>query len=159
MLVAGGGPSTKTALVIDINGATPQVSATAPMAFGRRQHNLTVLADGTVLASGGNSSGASLVDLNAGVYPAELWDPATGQWRTLAAMQVTRQYHSSALLLPDGRVLSSGGGICGTCDQVGYLAKNAEIFSPPYLFQADGTLAPRPSIDAAPAQRAMARRW
>ena len=122
------------------------------MAFGRRQHNLTVLADGTVLASGGNSSGASLVDLNAGVYSAELWSPATGQWRTLAAMQVTRQYHSSALLLPDGRVLSSGGGICGTCDQVGYLAKNAEIFSPPYLFQADGTLAPRPSIDAAPTQ-------
>ena len=66
-------------------------------------------------------------------------------------MQVTRQYHSTALLLPDGRVLSSGGGICGTCDQVGYLAKNAEIFSPPYLFQADGTLAPRPAIDSAPA--------
>jgi hypothetical protein len=53
-------------------------------------------------------------------------------------------------LLPDGRVLSAGGGICGTCDQVGYLAKNAEIFSPPYLFQADGTLAPRPAIDSAP---------
>jgi Galactose oxidase-like, Early set domain/Bacterial Ig domain len=150
-LIAGGGPSTKDARVVDLNGATPQVSATAPMAFGRRQHNLTVLADGTVLATGGNSSGAGLVDLNAGVYPAELWTPATGQWRTLAAMQITRQYHSTALLLPDGRVLSSGGGICGTCDQVGYLAKNAEIFSPPYLFQADGTLAPRPAIDAAPA--------
>jgi hypothetical protein len=95
--------------------------------------------------------GAGLVDLNAGVYPAEQWNPATGQWRTLAAMQITRQYHSTALLLPDRRVLSSGGGICGTCDQVGYLAKNAEIFSPPYLFQADGTLATRPVIDAAPA--------
>ncbi|HET9324831.1 MAG TPA: Ig-like domain-containing protein, partial [Gaiellaceae bacterium] len=150
MLVAGGGPSTKDSRVVDLNGTTPQVSTTAPMAFGRRQHNLTVLADGTVLATGGNSSGAGLVDLTAGVYPAEQWNPATGQWRTLAAMQVTRQYHSSALLLPDGRVLSSGGGICGTCDQVGYLAKNAEIFSPPYLFQADGTLAPRPAIDAAP---------
>ena len=151
MLVAGGGSSTKDSRVVDFNGPTPQVSSTAPMAFGRRQHNLTVLADGSVLATGGNSSGASLVDLNAGVYPAELWSPATGQWRTLAAMQVTRQYHSTALLLPDGRVLSAGGGICGTCDTVGYLAKNAEIFSPPYLFQADGTLAPRPSIDAAPA--------
>lgn len=151
MLVAGGGASTKDARVVDFSGGTPQVSATAPMAFGRRQHNLTVLADGTVLATGGNSSGASLVDLNAGVYPAELWNPDTGQWRTLAPMQVTRQYHSTALLLPDGRVLSAGGGICGTCDTVGYLAKNAEIFSPPYLFQADGTLAPRPSIDAAPA--------
>ena len=151
MLVAGGGGSTKDARVVDFNGATPQVTATAPMAFGRRQHNLTVLADGTVLATGGNSSGAGLVDLNAGVYAAEQWNPATSQWRTLAAEQVTRQYHSTALLLPDGRVLSSGGGICGTCDQVGYLAKNAQIFSPPYLFQADGTLAPRPSIDSAPA--------
>jgi galactose oxidase-like protein/Big-like domain-containing protein len=154
MLIAGGGPSTKDARVIDFNGATPTVTATAPMAFGRRQHNLTVLADGTVLATGGNSSGASLVDLNAGVYAAELWNPATGLWRTLASMQVTRQYHSTALLLPDGRVLSGGGGICGTCDTVKYLAKNAEIFSPPYLFQADGTLAPRPVIDAAPSSTA-----
>ena len=151
MLVAGGGPSSKDARVIDVTGASPQVSTTAPMAFGRRQHNLTVLADGSVLATGGNSSGAGLVDLNAGVYPAELWSPATGQWRTLAAMQITRQYHSTALLLADGRVLSSGGGICGTCDQVGYLGKNAEVFSPPYLFESDGTLAPRPVIDAAPA--------
>jgi hypothetical protein len=122
------------------------------MAFGRRQHNLTVLADGTVLATGGNSSGASLVDLNAGVYAGELWNPVTGTWKTLAAMQVTRQYHSTALLLPDGRVLSAGGGICGTCDSVGYLAKNAEIYSPPYLFAPDGSgnLAARPTIASAP---------
>jgi PKD repeat protein len=154
ILVAGGGNSSKDARVINLNGATPQVSATAPMAFGRRQHNLTVLADGSVLATGGNSSGASLVDLNNGVYPAELWNPATGQWQTLAAMQTTRQYHSTALLMPDGRVLSSGGGICGTCDQVGYLAKNAEVFSPPYLFKKDGSgqLAPRPQITAAPGE-------
>ena len=67
-------------------------------------------------------------------------------------MQVTRQYHSTALLLPDGRVLSAGGGICGTCDSVGYLAKNAEVFSPPYLFKKDGSgeLAPRPQITSAP---------
>ena len=57
MLVAGGGPSTKDARVVDVNGASPQVSTTAPMAYGRRQHNLTVLADGSVLATGGNSSG------------------------------------------------------------------------------------------------------
>jgi len=151
MLVAGGGASTNDARVVNITGSNPQVTATSPMAFGRRQFNLTVLADGSVLATGGNSSGADLVDLNAGVYAAEQWTPATGQWRTLASESVTRQYHSTALLLPDGRVLSAGGGICGTCDQVGYLAKNAQVFSPPYLFQADGTLAPRPTIDAAPA--------
>jgi hypothetical protein len=152
ILVSGGGASEADARVIDLNGPTPQVSATSPMAFGRRQHNLTVLADGSVLATGGNSSGARLVDMNAGVYPAELWDPATGTWKTLASMAVTRQYHSTALLLPDGRVLSAGGGICGTCDKVGYLAKNAEVFTPPYLFQKDGSgqLAPRPTISSAP---------
>jgi hypothetical protein len=151
-LVAGGGQSSNDARVIDVNGATPQVSATAPMAFGRRQHNLTLLADGSVLATGGNSTGAGLIDMNGGVFNAERWDPATGQWTTLAAQAVTRQYHSTALLLPDGRVLSSGGGICGTCDQVGYLAKNAEIFTPPYLFKKDGSgeLAPRPEVTAAP---------
>ncbi|MDP8968537.1 MAG: Ig-like domain-containing protein [Actinomycetota bacterium] len=153
ILVAGGGSSVKDARVIDLNGASPTVSQTAPMAFGRRQNNLTLLADGTALATGGNSSGASLVDMDNGVYAAELWNPATGQWKTLAAQQVTRQYHSTALLLPDGRVLSSGGGICGTCDQVGYLAKNAELFTPPYLYDKDGsgTLAPRPSVTSAPA--------
>ena len=124
----------------------------SPMATGRRQFNLTVLADGTVLATGGNSSGAPLVDLNNGVYTAEQWNPATGQWKTLAPEQVTRQYHSTALLLPDGRVLSAGGGICGTCDSVGYLAKNAQVFSPPYLFKKDGSgeLAPRPEITSRP---------
>ena len=152
ILVAGGGPSSRDARVINLNGASPQVSPTAQMAQGRRQHNLTVLADGTVLATGGNSSGANLVDLNNGVYTGELWDPATGQWRTLAPMQVTRQYHSTALLLRDGRVLSSGGGVCGTCDSVGYLAKNAEVFTPPYLFKKDGSgaLAPRPTVSSAP---------
>jgi hypothetical protein len=152
ILVAGGGPSTDTAEVINLNGSTPTAAPTGSMAYGRRQNNLTVLADGTVLATGGNSSGAPLVDLNAGVYAAELWNPATGQWTTLSSMQVTRQYHSIALLLPDGRVLSAGGGLCGTCDAVGYLNKNAEIFSPPYLFAKDGSgsLAPRPTVTAAP---------
>jgi Domain of unknown function (DUF1929)/Kelch motif len=152
ILVAGGGPSSRTATVVNANGATPTATATGQMQTGRRQHNLTVLADGTVLATGGNSSGEPLVDMQNGVYTAELWNPATGQWRTLAPMQVTRQYHSSALLLPDGRVLSAGGGICGRCTDVGYMAKNAEVFTPPYLFKHDGSgqLAPRPTITSVP---------
>jgi hypothetical protein len=76
-LVAGGGSSSADARVIDTNGTTPSVTTTAPMAFGRRQHNLTLLADGSVLATGGNSTGASLIDMNGGVYNAERWDPAS----------------------------------------------------------------------------------
>jgi hypothetical protein len=153
ILVAGGGSSRASARVIDVNGASPTVSSTGSMQYGRRQNNLTLLADGTALTTGGNSSGAGLVDMSNGVYAAELWNPGTGTWKTLAAQRVTRQYHSTALLLPDGRVLSSGGGICGTCDQVNYLAKNAEVFTPPYLYKQDGsgTLAPRPTVTDAPA--------
>lgn len=149
LLVAGGGSSSPSASIIDLNNGA-QTTTTGSMNYGRRQHNLTILADGTVLATGGNSSGEARVDLNNGVYAAELWNPATGQWTTLASMQVTRQYHSTALLLPDGRVLSAGGGICDTCAQVGYLAKNAEVFSPPYLFKTNGSgqLAPRPTNSA-----------
>ena len=152
ILVAGGGPSTASALTIDLNEAAPEVAPTAPMETGRRQHNLTVLADGSVLATGGNSSGEPLIDMENGVYTAELWDPATGEWTTLDSMQVTRQYHSSALLLPNGRVLSAGGGICGDCTRAGYLAKNAEVFTPPYLYKGDGSgeLARRPRIASAP---------
>lgn len=159
ILVSGGGgdsspqdESSKTSVVINLNAGAPQVSATDSMGFGRRQHNLTVLADGSVLATGGNSSGESLIDLQHGVYNAERWDPATGHWTTLAAEEKTRQYHSTALLLPDGRVLSAGGGICGACEQAGYLEKNGQVFSPPYLFKQDGSgdLAARPVIGSAP---------
>lgn len=152
-LVAGGSSSVKHTAVIDVTNGAPRVSRANDLNTGRRQHNLTVLPDGTVLATGGNSNGASLVDINAGVYTAELWNPATGAWRNLSAMQKTRQYHSMALLLPDARVLVGGGGICGTCYNVGYLEKNIEIFSPPYLFKSDGSgaIAPRPAITTNPA--------
>lgn len=155
ILVTGGGrPATPDARVVDINQPTPRVTPTTAMTYPRRQHNATVLADGTVLATGGLSSNEELVDLNASVKAAELWNPATGAWTTMASEEVTRQYHSSALLLPDGRVLSAGGGICGTCKDVGYLAKDAQVFSPPYLFNKDGSgaLAPRPAITAAPGE-------
>ena len=67
---------------------------------------------------------------------AEMWDPATGRWTDLVAAGVPRLYHSNALLLPDGRVLTTGGN--------GYT--QSEIYSPPYLFAGA-----RPSITSVPA--------
>ena len=84
------------------------------MSVGRRQASLTILADGSVLATGGQSSSVNgLVDLQNPVFAAERWDPATGTWRVLSSASRVRQYHSAATLLPDGRVLTGGGGICG----------------------------------------------
>jgi hypothetical protein len=162
VLVAGGGNlsengqsnvPTKTAVVVDVTSGTT-VSPTGSMSVGRRQHNLTVLADGSVLATGGQSRSVDgLVDLDYPVFAAERWDPATGAWTVLASASRVREYHSSASLLPDGRVLTGGGGICGTCATKGYLEKNIEYFEPPYLFRSDGSgqLATRPVIDSAPA--------
>lgn len=149
-LVVGGGDSTASAVVVDMSNQ--QSTPTDAMSIGRRQHNLTLLADGSVLATGGNSSGATLLDLDNSVLTPEIWHPDTGQWQSMADMAVTRQYHSTALLLPDGRVLSAGGGYCAVCGEEGYHAQNAEIFSPPYLFEDDGVLATRPTLDEVPEQ-------
>ncbi len=138
VLVTGGSdPATNTAETIDLNAATPAWQATAPMAFARRQLNATMLPDGKVLVTGGTSGpGFSDADPNAAVYAAEEWDPATGQWTTLASATVPRLYHSIAMLLPDGRIINTGGN--------GYT--QIEYFSPPYLFAG-----PRPTITSAPA--------
>ena len=153
VLVSGGGhPATDTARVINLKGSLPSSLPTEAMHSPRRQHNLTVLADGTVLATGGLSSDEEHVDLANAVFAGEIWDPDTGRWTTTAAEDKARQYHSTALLLPDATVLSSGGGICSDCDAEGYLNKDAQVFSPPYLFDKHGDLAPRPRITQAPGE-------
>jgi hypothetical protein len=144
VLIGGADPPTATTLKIDINGSTPSTTQVGSMAFARRQHNATVLPDGTVLVTGGTSSPGFNDPTNA-IFAAELWNPATGQFKTLSSAKVPRVYHSIAALLPDGRVLSSGGSGSGAP-----VYSNGEIFSPPYLFNNDGTPAARPSITNAP---------
>jgi len=150
ILVSGGGNSVDTAVVIDT--ATRQSTDTGRMNTGRRQHNLTILADGSVLVTGGNDDGSELVSTTGAVFTPELWDPATGAFRELNPMNADRQYHSVALLLADGRVLSGGGGICGRCYEIGYEERNAAVFTPPYLYSGDASLAPRPALLDVPAR-------
>lgn len=155
VLVAGGGPSgqfpTASAVVVEMVDGALVSTPTDPLHTARRQGHLTILADGTVLFSGGQNSKSESVDLSKRVTTPELWDPATGQWTELAVPQITRQYHSVALLLPDGRVFNAGGGYCAKCSRPKYHETSAEIFSPPYLFDENGQLAPRPVVEVWPA--------
>ena len=154
VLIMGGNPRvisdppslipSATAEVIDLSAPSPAWRDVAPMALARRQHNATLLPDGTVLVTGGTSS-PGFNDATSPALTTEQWDPSTEAWTTLAAMQIPRLYHSVALLLPDGRVLTAGGGFPPAANG-GRNRADAEIFSPPYLYQG-----PRPVITSAPA--------
>jgi hypothetical protein len=152
ILLVGGGTPTNTAEVIDLNAGTGWrlLSGTnSAMSVARRQMNATLLADGKVLITGGtNATGFNTAPTDSKVLAAEVWDPATERFTTLSRMTHNRLYHSTALLLTDGRVLSVGSGqpaASGLTDDY-----TAEIFSPPYLFNADGTPATRPNLDNVP---------
>ncbi|HVR82860.1 MAG TPA: galactose oxidase-like domain-containing protein, partial [Planctomycetota bacterium] len=134
------GTPTNTAEVIDITASVPTWRLVAPMSYARRQCNALLLPDGSILVTGG-TSGPGFNDQPGSVLAAELWDPVAESWQVLAGMAVGRTYHSETVLLPDGRVLSQGGGHGGN----GIDTFNAEVYSPPYLFKG-----PRPVVTAAP---------
>ena len=161
LFVGGGNAPTANAETIDLSQAQLAWQATGAMNFPRRQHNGTILPDGTVLVTGGTrgdgatGTAQSFNDLDPGqpVHIAELWDPKTGQWTELAAEKTDRCYHSTAVLLPNATVLSAGGGEFilneGTPQQVANDPQDshtdAQVFSPPYLFKG-----PQPEITSAP---------
>ncbi len=142
VLIVGGGAPTNTAEVINLSFGARWRNVQS-MAFARRQMNATLLADGKVLVTGG-TSGGGFNNPSGTVLAAEIWDPNTERWTAVASMSVRRIYHSTAVLLPDGRVLSAGGGLPngggGDTDHL-----DMEIYSPPYLFKGA-----RPTITSAP---------
>jgi galactose oxidase-like protein len=129
-------PPTETAEVIDFMQPQPAWRYTQPMHHARMHANAVLLPDGTVLVVGGGQHGRFEMP----VRTSELFNPATETWTEVAAQRAPRIYHSTALLLPDGRVLSAG-------MDSGSLKTTAEIYSPPYLFRG-----PRPVIAQAPLQ-------
>jgi YVTN family beta-propeller protein len=138
-------PGSELATVVDITGGAPVVTETAPMTFRRHWPSATVLPDGRVVVTGGTqyaNNGAGDA-----VYPAELWNPASGTWTLGASAAQIRVYHSAAILMPNGAVLSTGGGAPGPVNNL-----NAELYFPPYFFRpaaAGGAeLAPRPQLTA-----------
>lgn len=137
------GASSNTTFVLDTTQSSPSWQRTASMAYPRSFMNLTMLPDGNVLATGGETD-KNGGDISKAVYAAEMWSPTTQTWTTMASMHTPREYHGTALLLPDGRVLESGmGADFGNVPD----EDSAEFYSPPYLFKGA-----RPTITQAPSQ-------
>ncbi|MFD8881325.1 discoidin domain-containing protein [Streptomyces erythrochromogenes] len=143
-------PATQRAYTVGISGSQVQAARTGDMEHPRAFSNSVVLPDGKVAVFGGQAYPVPFSDATSVLTP-ELWDPATGRFTPLASMAVPRSYHSVANLLPDGRVFSGGGGLCGDC------ATNhpdGAVFTPPYLLNADGSPKPRPVISGGVPPRA-----
>jgi hypothetical protein len=140
-------PSRATSETFDIANAVAGWVHRPTLNIPRSNFNAVVLPDSSVVAIGG-SNGVNDIENNYATWPdsrsrqIEIRDPATGQWRLGPAQAEDRAYHSTAVLLPDGRVLSGGDDRPGT-----RTSDTGEIYSPPYLFRG-----PRPVIDSAPAE-------
>jgi hypothetical protein len=121
--------------ILDTSQSAPKWRYTGSMRNARLLHNNIMLPDGKALVVGG---GLAFKWTNP-VFVPELYDPVTETWTVMATQKASRMYHSTALLLPDGRVLSSG-------QDFGVYSRYGEIYSPPYLFRG-----PRPVVTGVPA--------
>lgn len=141
------------AQVVDISSSPPVVTDVANLNYNRIWGNTTLLPNGQILASGGSAVSNELTNV---AYQTEIFDPVLETWTLGASAAIPRLYHSAALLLPDGSVLTGGGGAPGPVNEL-----NAEIYYPAYLYLKDGSgnPAPRPTIVAAPTRLALGQNF
>ncbi|HEX3495512.1 MAG TPA: galactose oxidase-like domain-containing protein [Methylocella sp.] len=137
------------AQVVDLSGSPPVVTDVPNLNYDRIWGNATQLPDGEILVTGGSGVNNELINV---AYQAEIFNPyagPSGTWNLVASAAIPRLYHSSALLLPDGTVLTGGGGAPGPVNEL-----NVEIYYPYYLWAKDGSgnAAPRPTIVSAPSR-------
>jgi hypothetical protein len=142
MIIGGGNtetnqPGINQVDVIDLKAASPayQPGPNLP-GTGKLYVNAVNLPDRTVLAANGSSHNRSGDILTAAIY-----DPVANRWTEAAPDPIGRNYHSSAQLLPDGRVV-----VMGSNPGDGSYELRISIYEPPYMFK--GT---RPTVTTAPA--------
>jgi hypothetical protein len=156
IMLMGGGPDGKpnktdaidNVDIVDFKAAQPRFAAAAPLNLSRLHLNAVLLPDSTVFVTGGS---LKQEDVPLARLQSEIYDPVKDEWTLTASCTVPRLYHSTALLLPDGRVVAAGGNPDATQfvqwdKDPTHEEMRLEIFSPPYLFKG-----PRPTIAAAPA--------
>jgi hypothetical protein len=135
LTVGGVAHGSATASTEIYNYATRNWSLGHKLPQPRAHMNLVQVPNGSAFGIGGNSKGL----YGAGTRQTLRYNPGTGTWTGMAVQGIRRAYHSTALLLPDGRILSAGD------TGPGGGAARLDIYSPPYLFHGK-----RPVITSAP---------
>jgi hypothetical protein len=128
-------PSNKVFLIDFSNSFNPEIKELRSMNFARSNGNATIMPDGNIFLNGGHSYN----DLEFSVFTPEIYNYNTQTTIEMSNAYFRRNYHATSLLLPEGRILTSGGDVW-----------NSEIFYHPYLFTKDinnkTVLAKRPQI-------------
>jgi hypothetical protein len=146
VLITGGGniftanPGIGLTDIIDLKQASPSYQPGPDLpGLGKMYVNATTLPDRTVLVTNGSRLNR---DDSTNVLTAAVYNPATNAWQPVAADPIGRNYHSSAVLLPDGRVA-----VVGSNPGDGSFEMQISIYEPGYLFRTA-----RPEIYNVPAQ-------
>jgi hypothetical protein len=146
VMIIGGGPSddrtsaTGITEVVNLDQPNPAYQLAMPLSLPRIHLNAVLLPDRTVFVSGG-----AIIHEETGVPPiarlqSEIYDPATDTWKPGAVASVIRMYHSVALLMPDGRVLTASGNPPPYGQRAPWEPPQPneelriEMYTPPYMF-------------------------
>lgn len=129
------GPNNNTILGEMYDPTTETWSLTSNPALVRLQPEVVQLPDGRVFVGAGETEeNPPPVPNSLGIVKwTDLYDPFSNTWRRMADMNHFREYHAVTLLVPDGRVVTTGG--TRIKFQVGPTSNDIEAFSPPYLFR------------------------
>jgi hypothetical protein len=133
VMITGGGnintqrPGINLTDIIDLKAANPTyVPGPNLPGDGKMYVNATILPDRTVLISNG---GRLNRDASTNVLTAAIYDPETNTMRSIPADPIGRNYHSAAILLPDGRVA-----VMGSNPGNGSFELRISVYKPKYMF-------------------------
>jgi hypothetical protein len=156
MIIGGGGVGesklvTSRTAIADVASPHPKYTRGPNLALPTRYPESVILPDDTVLVTGGASQyrGEHASDN----HVARIYHPQSNTFTVAASPEIGRDYHSEAVLLPDGRVVTLGSNpLYGNAEDSspGFFEQRIEIYSPPYLFHG-----PRPRITGGPQQVAL----
>ncbi|MBB5936354.1 hypothetical protein FHS42_003429 [Streptomyces zagrosensis] len=151
MILGGGGvgessKATPRTAVVDLNKKPHRFAKGPDLPQGTRYLSSVILPNDTVFTTGGSSDYRGKGDSD--IHQAQVYSPQSNSFQDTADPTVGRNYHSSALLLPDGRVATFGSDPLyadRANTQPGTFERRVEIYSPPYLYAKD-----RPTLGAGP---------